>query len=88
MIYWDLAGRNKSKKLDQHHFSLFFELTGLWGDKLFKYFVASGQNEISLPEFIETMSISCFIQPKSSGLLFKLKHKFCSISSKILKMME
>lgn len=59
--------------LDQHHFSLFFELTGLWGDKLFKYFVAGGEHEISLTSFISTMSIRIFMQIKSSGLLSKTK---------------
>ncbi len=56
LIYWDLANRNKMKVLDQHHFALFFELTGLWSDKLFKYFATNGKHEITLPEFLSGMS--------------------------------
>jgi hypothetical protein len=47
IIYKDLASRSKNKKLNLHNFSLFFELTGLWGYKLFKYFSTNGCDEIA-----------------------------------------
>jgi hypothetical protein len=62
LIYTDLANRSRSKKLTLHNFSLFFELTGLWGNKLFRHFLPNGEEEMGSAEFTNGMSNRWVIQ--------------------------
>ena len=66
LIFDDLANRNPNGKLTQHNFVLFVSLTGLWADKLFKYF-ASETDEINFDQFLKGISIAMFLtQPQRS----------------------
>lgn len=64
LIFDDLASRSPNKKLTQQNFILFFSLTGLWGDKLFKCFTSNGKEEIDESEFLQGMGKDELRQPR------------------------
>ena len=55
LIYDDLSSRHKSKLLTMENFLLFFNLTGLWGAKLFREFDKDGKELITAEEFLYGM---------------------------------
>lgn len=52
LIYDDLASRNLLMRLTFDNFLSFFDLTGLWGAKLFESFDEDKQEVISFEEFL------------------------------------
>lgn len=57
LIYEDLASRNDEKLLTFENFLLFFDLTGLWGAKLFRHFDEDGRKLITMEEFFYGLCI-------------------------------
>ena len=60
LIYDDLATRNINNLLTYDNFLVFFNLTGLWGAKLFREFDEDRGRVISLEEFLFGMCIYLF----------------------------
>ena len=52
LIYEDLVTRNTQNLLAYEDFLSFFNLTGLWGAKLFEHFDKDGEEVISFEEFL------------------------------------
>lgn len=82
MIFENLANRSSDRKLTQNNFMLFFSLTGLWGDKLFRYFNSGKKNGISLHEFLNGIGIFSNIQLKLQEAILMRRFRFSSILSK------
>jgi len=62
LIYKDLSERDTDKLINEENFLLFFNLNGLWGQKLFHEFDQDRSTKLKFDEFINgicTFSMSC-----------------------------
>lgn len=58
-LHKDLASRSDSVGINKETFLQYFNLPGLWGERLFRYFDMNGSNYIEFEEFIAGISICC-----------------------------
>lgn len=82
LIYEDLASRNEDNKLTFQNFLNFFNLTGLWGAKLFRQFNEDELQLIGLEEFLYGICTCYAIQRKQPRLLSTRKLSYSTASSR------
>ena len=56
LIYKDLSERDTDKLINEENFLLFFNLNGLWGQKLFHEFDQDRSTKLKFDEFINGIS--------------------------------
>ncbi|GFE54399.1 calcium dependent kinase CDPK7 [Babesia ovis] len=58
-LYKELANRAESRGIDKETFLQFFNLPGLWGERLFKYFDKNESGYVDFCEFITGVALCC-----------------------------
>lgn len=58
-LHKELASRSSSTGIDKETFLQYFNLPGLWGERLFRYFDINETSRVEFDEFITAISICC-----------------------------
>ncbi|EDO06021.1 Protein kinase domain family protein [Babesia bovis T2Bo] len=58
-LYKELANRSESRGIDKQTFLQYFNLPGLWGERLFHYFDTNGSDFVEFDEFLNGIATCC-----------------------------
>ncbi|CDR94882.1 asparagine rich protein, putative [Babesia bigemina] len=58
-LYKELASRSQTSGIDKETFLQYFDLPGLWGERLFRHFDTNDSGDVELAEFLSGVAACC-----------------------------
>ncbi|GBE61937.1 calcium dependent kinase CDPK7 [Babesia ovata] len=91
-LYKELASRSQTNGIDKETFLQYFDLPGLWGERLFRHFDTNDSGDVELGEFLSGVAACCrgTHTEKISVLfrMFDLNEDGCVQKSELLAMLS